>query len=259
MPPEGIAGAGRLRLPARRRRAQAILDADEGASRQEILAAAWAGRAPDLPLRTPEELLTLASIVEKETGVARGAGAGGLGLRQPAAARHAAADRPDGDLRHHQGRGAARPRAAGAASWRRRRPTTPTSSPACRRRRSPIPAGRRSRRRRIPTATDYLYFVADGTGGHAFARTLTEHNANVAAWRRIEAQQAEAERAAEAPRAAAAARRRTAPRSRRDGAVDGPKRGLPWRVARTEARRSATVQSRQPLDLVVDMTGRPKV
>ena len=48
---------------------QAIIDrmrAEQG----EIVAAAWAGRAPDLPLESPEELLTLASIVEKETGVA---------------------------------------------------------------------------------------------------------------------------------------------------------------------------------------------
>ena len=63
------------------------------AQQEEILAAAWAARAPDLPLRSPEELLTLASIVEKETGVAEERRAGGLGLRQPAAARHAAADR----------------------------------------------------------------------------------------------------------------------------------------------------------------------
>jgi UPF0755 protein len=37
-----------------------------------------------------------------------------------------------------------------------------------------------------PTETDYIFFVADGTGGHAFAVTLTEHNRNVAAWRKIE-------------------------------------------------------------------------
>ena len=39
-----------------------------------------------------------------------------------------------------------------------------------------------------PATTNYIYFVADGTGGHAFAETLSEHNRNVAVWRRIEAQ-----------------------------------------------------------------------
>jgi UPF0755 protein len=39
-----------------------------------------------------------------------------------------------------------------------------------------------------PDTTDYLFFVADGTGGHAFATTLDGHNQNVVRWRAIEAQ-----------------------------------------------------------------------
>jgi UPF0755 protein len=39
-----------------------------------------------------------------------------------------------------------------------------------------------------PDDSDYIFFVADGTGGHAFAVTLDEHNRNVARWREIEAE-----------------------------------------------------------------------
>jgi len=37
-----------------------------------------------------------------------------------------------------------------------------------------------------PDRTNYLYFVADGSGGHAFAENLRDHNINVAKWRKIE-------------------------------------------------------------------------
>ncbi len=50
-----------------------------------------------------------------------------------------------------------------------------------------------------PWRTNDLYFVADGSGGHVFAATLDEHNANVRRWRKLEAERAKTTGATEQP------------------------------------------------------------
>ena len=172
---------------------------------REILAAAWAGRAADLPLKSPEELLTLASIVEKETGVAE---------ERPRVAQ-VFVNRLKRGMRLQtdptviygitKGEGTLGRGLAGERAGDRPRPTTPMCGGGCRRGRSPIPATAAIAAAANPEPGDYLYFVADGTGGHAFARTLEEHNRNVAVWRRIEARRIAEERAAAAAAEAAAA------------------------------------------------------
>lgn len=174
------------------------------ARQQEILAAAWAGRDPSLPLNSPEELLTLASIVEKETGVPeerpRVAAVfvnrlnRGMRLQTDPSVIYGIT-RGEGPL----GRGLKASELAAATPYNtyviEGLPPGPIANPG----RDAIAAAAN------PPASDEYYFVADGSGGHAFAATLEEHNGNVAAWRRLEAQRAlEAEAAAAAEAEAAA-------------------------------------------------------
>ncbi len=200
------------------------------AKQEEILAAAWAGREAGLPLRSPEELLTLASIVEKETGVpeerARVASVfvnrleKGMRLQTDPSVIYGIT-KGEGPL----GRGLKASELAAATPYNTYAllglPPTPIANPG----KAAIEAAAH------PEATDFLYFVADGSGGHAFSRTLEEHNANVAAWRRVQAEQLAAERAEEAAAAAAAtpAPATPAPDTAAEsvegtpGEVDGPK------------------------------------
>ena len=84
-------------------------------------------------------------------------------------------------------------------------------SRACRRGRSPIPAAPRSKRRANPARTKELFFVADGTGGHAFADNYEQHQKNVARLRVLEQQRGSNAAPPAAAPAPAAPSRRAAP------------------------------------------------
>ena len=110
-------------VPAEGTLAPDSYEVETGASRDDLLAEmatrqaarveeAWQNRAEELPIETPEEALVLASIIEKETGVAEERDQVRERLREPASPRHEAADRPGGNLRDHRGKGFAGPRAA---------------------------------------------------------------------------------------------------------------------------------------------------
>lgn len=157
------------------------------AAQSEILAQAWANRAEDLPYDSPEEALIMASIIEKETGVAdeRRQVASvfvnrlnqGMRLQTDPTVIYGITN-GEGVL----GRGLRRSELDRETPYNTYvidgLPPTPIANPG----RASIEAALN------PAETDFVFFVADGTGGHAFATTLAEHNENVARWREIEAQ-----------------------------------------------------------------------
>lgn len=156
-----------------------------------LLQQVWARRSPDLPLRTPEELVILASIVEKETAKAeerpRVAGVFVNRLNR----RMRLQSDPTIIYGIVGGRGAlGRPilqseiqRLTPYNTYQiDGLPPTPIANPG----RAAMEAVANPQRHRD------IFFVADGTGGHAFAETLEQHNRNVANWRRIERERAEA-------------------------------------------------------------------
>jgi UPF0755 protein len=167
-------GDSRERMLTRQRRAMA-----------DLLKELWEKRASGLPLKTPEEALVLASIVEKETGVAeerpriaavfinrlkRGMRLQAdpttiYGITQGKAPLDRALTRADLEARN---------------AWNtyviEGLPPTPIAI-----------SGRAALEAVLnPLATDELYFVSDGSGRHVFAKTLAEHNRNVARLRQLE-------------------------------------------------------------------------
>ena len=152
------------------------------------LAELWAKRSPLTVVRSPEEAVNLASIVEKETGLA---------AERPRVAavfsnRIRMGMRLESDPTIVYGLTRGRPLGRGIRQSELTRdtgyntylisglPPTPIANPG----KDAIAAVL------SPPRSEDLFFVADGTGGHVFARTFDQHLANVARWREIERQKA---------------------------------------------------------------------
>ena len=153
----------------------------------DLEAELWPKRAADLPFSTWDEALVLASIVEKETGIAsERSKVAGVFVNRLRRGMRLQSD-PTVSYGLTEGK-AALGRPLTKADLRQ--PTAYNTyvidalppGPICNPGRSAIEAVLN------PEATTALYFVADGTGGHAFANTLAEHNRNVAKWRRLQRQ-----------------------------------------------------------------------
>ncbi len=154
---------------------------------QSVLRELWNRRAGDLPFSTRREALVLASIVEKETALPgeRPHVAGvfvnrlkrGMRLQSDPTVAYALTGGKGG-----LDRSLTRADLDVASPYNTYRvgglPPTPIANPG----RAAIAAVLN------PLVTDDLYFVADGSGGHVFARTLGEHNRNAARWRRLRAE-----------------------------------------------------------------------
>lgn len=157
---------------------------DMQAAQSKLLAELWAARQPVSVIETPEQAVTLASIVEKETGVA---------AERPVIA-SVFINRLEKGMRLQSDPTIIYGIVGGKG--RLDRPLTradiETPTPYNTYRIKGLPPGPIANPGRAaleavlsPEVTDKLYFVADGSGGHAFAVTLEEHNRNVRNWRQL--------------------------------------------------------------------------
>jgi UPF0755 protein len=171
---------------------QRMMDADD-----RLLAQLWANRRKGLPYTNIEQAVILASIVEKETAIdAERPRVAAVYLNRLSQGMKLEADptviyglNGGGPLGHGIRESELQTNTPYNTYLNPGLPPTPIDNP-----------GRASLAAAMdPPVTDDLYFVADGTGGHAFAKTLAEHAQNVQRWRKIEQQRAEAEALAGAP------------------------------------------------------------
>ncbi len=170
---------------------------DMQTAQAKLLAELWAARRPVPVIETPEQAVILASIVEKETGVA---------AERPVIA-SVFINRLEKGMRLQSDPTIIYGIVGGKGRLDRELTRTDinTVTPYNTYRINGLPPGPIANPGRAaieavlnPQDTEHLYFVADGTGGHAFAATLEEHNRNVKAWRKL-AGNAAAAAAAEQP------------------------------------------------------------
>jgi UPF0755 protein len=206
VPPEGSLMPDTYKVPRGTQRSS-VLQLMASDSRR-FIEKAWASRQPGLPVKTAEEALVLASIVEKETG------------KRDERKRVAAVflNRLSKGMRLQSDPTILYGLHSGQAQWGR--PITRSDiasrtahntyqiaalppTPICNPGRAAIEAVLN------PAGTNDLYFVADGSGGHVFSETLKEHNAAVVKWRQTEreirSRQSEKEEETEPPAASTAA------------------------------------------------------
>ena len=145
------------------------------AAMQKALEEVWASRDSSLPLKDVNELLTLASIIEKETGVPEErplvASVFLNRLKTDPTVIYAITE---GETSF--GRSLKRADLKIDSPYNTYMNYGLPPGPICNPGREALMAAAR------PQQSDYLYFVADGKGGHRFARSLNEHNRNVKAW-----------------------------------------------------------------------------
>jgi UPF0755 protein len=155
------------------------------AEMKKVTETVWAKRAPDLPIKSPGELVTLASIVEKETGKAD---------ERPRVAsvfvnRLQKHMKLQSDPTIVYGLVFGKGSLGHSITKAELQEATPYNTyfidglppgPICNPGRAALEAVAN------PAKGKDLFFVADGTGGHAFAETLDQHQKNVTRWRQIE-------------------------------------------------------------------------
>jgi UPF0755 protein len=159
--------------------------ADMQAAQTKLLDQEWSRLSPDSPIKTKQDLVTLASIVEKETGLAEERPMVAAVFLNRLKQKIKLQSDPTiiyglvggkGKLDHPITRSELDQVTPYNTYQIDALPPGPIANPG----KAAIEAVL------TPAKNDFLYFVANGTGGHAFATTLEEHNANVKKWRALD-------------------------------------------------------------------------